>query len=993
MVYFLCCLPAGWSTLSAQDFRATQYSLREGLPQSKVACLLEDHRGALWAGTENGGVARFDGNTFRVLNTASGLPGNDIHALAEDPNHRIWIGTDKGLAISNGVTVQRLQHPQTPVLIHAIDVDREQGLVYAGADDSLHVYATSGRQAEHLTAIATSDPLLDFHRHEGELYAVGYRGVYKIQGDAQTLQIVQVVETPVRDVRRLFTLPDRRLCMASNGGGLAAIEAGVLVPIAAAPLNLLDALPTPVGVYLATRDQGLLLLDREGKCDRVVINGALPRERIAALLSDRWGNLWLGTTGGGLVKLSERTFKHLNLTFQGRSNVETIYAIAKSDSTHFVAAGTRGVYRVSQEKLVSDSIIGELGVKCLALLTDRSGNLWMGTEGDGLYLRTRDTLLHFTGREGLSDSYIRDLVEDHNGTIWAATLGGGLNKLSPRDVKKGLKSRGQAYTISYLRQTNGLATNRINCLAVDETGGVWYGGATGVVGAILPGGSTKHYGNTENLPREEVKSLAFDASGHLWIAYVTGQVFTIDPASEAVTAVGAVRHRPYALYAIAFDQRGHLWLGGADGAYRWVIDAERKVVDSEHFTVDDGFEALEVCSNAIYRGGDGNLYFGTLEGLSVKSPSEAAEQPAILPPTVSVVKPHLFYRPLRETALASFVGDWDIPADTLVLTHVQNNLSFEVEAVHLSYANNLLFSYLIEGQGSEWSPPSARNYITVANLAPGDYVLRARACAKGAHCAEATPVVLRVLVPYWMTDWFRYGVMALAVLLIALVFLLVLLVSRRRTKRRTERLRMERDLLALEQRALRLQMNPHFIFNTLNAIQGLIAREDPKSARQSLTRFSRLMREILQNSREEVITLEDEVATLRHYLELARFTHENCFDYSIDIGDDLLELEIPPLLLQPFVENAIIHGLLPQGGGLVRISAYRRDGSVELVIEDNGVGMNAAGGGREESGHHSAGLAVTRERLQVFAEGAGSIRFETPNGGGTRVVIEIQRVV
>lgn len=987
-MFILCCLPAGWTTALAQDFRATQYSLREGLPQSKVSCLLEDFRGALWAGTENGGVARFDGQSFRVLNTASGLPGNDIHALAEGPHHRIWIGTDKGLARFNGVQAERLAHPAASVMIHALEVDRQNDLIFAGADDSLHVYAASGRQAEHLYAIATDDPLLDFHRHEGVLYGMGYRGIYRLDGDARRPELVKLVEMPVRDVRRLFSLPDGRLCMASNGAGLLALEGDELVSLDAAPENLLDALPTSAGVYLATRDKGLYILGNEGSFAPVFINGNLPRERIAALLNDRWGNLWLGTTGGGLVKLSERTFKHVNLAFPGSSKAETIYAIAECDSQHYAAAGTRGVYRIEQEQLVTDSIIGELGVKCLALHTDRRGHLWIGTEGEGLFLRTSDTLLHFTGAEGLSDSYIRDLVEDPSGNIWAATLGGGVNKISPRTIKKERFAALPQFNVTFFRPSNGLATQRVNCLAVDDRGAVWYGGATGVVGAILPVGSSKHYGSAEGLPSEEVKSLAFDASGRLWVAYVTGQVFTFDPANERVEAVGEVRHRPYALYAIGFDQRGHLWLGGADGAYRWVVDAEGKVVDSEHFTIDDGFEALEVCSNALYPADDGDLYFGTLEGVTIKSLGETAEQPAILPPSVNLVKPHLFYRPFRETALAPFAGDWDAPVDTLVLTHEQNNLSFEIEAIHLSYANNLLYSYLLEGQSSEWSPPSSRNYLTVANLAPGDYVLRARACVKGAHCAEAPAVVLRVLEPYWMTSWFRTGVIIAAIALLFGVFAVVVLVIRRRARRRTERLRMERDLVSLEQRALRLQMNPHFIFNTLNAIQGLIAREDPKAARQSLTRFSRLMREILQNSREEVITLEDEIGTLRHYLELARFTHEDCFSYEIETDEDLLELEIPPLLLQPFVENAIIHGLIPSGGGVLRISAYRRDGQAELVIEDNGVGM-AATVDKQQDGHHSAGLAVTRERLEVFGGGSGSIRFETPEGGGTRVVIRI----
>jgi sensor histidine kinase YesM len=237
-----------------------------------------------------------------------------------------------------------------------------------------------------------------------------------------------------------------------------------------------------------------------------------------------------------------------------------------------------------------------------------------------------------------------------------------------------------------------------------------------------------------------------------------------------------------------------------------------------------------------------------------------------------------------------------------------------------------------------------------------------------------------------MTDWFRNTVIAAALLLIAFAFGFSVWIVRRRARQRSERLRLERDVIELEQRALRLQMNPHFIFNTLNAIQGLIARDDSRSARQSLSRFSRLMREILQNSREERISLAEEFETLEHYLELAQFTHENLFHYSLNCDDDAAACEVPPLLLQPFVENAILHGLVPAGGGELIVSAQLIDEQrLRLVVEDNGVGMAAAAKTNET--HRSAGLSVTLGRLQLF--GRNKLWFEEPEKGGTRVVIEL----
>jgi LytS/YehU family sensor histidine kinase len=142
----------------------------------------------------------------------------------------------------------------------------------------------------------------------------------------------------------------------------------------------------------------------------------------------------------------------------------------------------------------------------------------------------------------------------------------------------------------------------------------------------------------------------------------------------------------------------------------------------------------------------------------------------------------------------------------------------------------------------------------------------------------------------------------------------------------------------------------------------------------------------LQNSREERISLAEEFETLEHYLELAQFTHENLFHYSLNCDDDAAACEVPPLLLQPFVENAILHGLVPAGGGELIVSAQLIDEQrLRLVVEDNGVGMAAAAKTNET--HRSAGLSVTLGRLQLF--GRNKLWFEEPEKGGTRVVIEL----
>src|SRR5690606_34337080 len=166
--------------------------------------------------------------------------------------------------------------------------------------------------------------------------------------------------------------------------------------------------------------------------------------------------------------------------------------------------------------------------------------------------------------------------------------------------------------------------------------------------------------------------------------------------------------------------------------------------------------------------------------------------------------------------------------------------------------------------------------------------------------------------PYYEKFWFKamyYSAIGLVLLIIALVIYLRI---RRKNKSIREKFEMEKNLVELEQKALRLQMNPHFIFNVLNSIHNLIILNDSDKARYALSKFSKLMRRVLENSREKFISIDDEVETLQNYVQLERLTSNLNIDLEFEYGEDIDTAEniLPPLMIQPFVENAIVHGIM-----------------------------------------------------------------------------------
>lgn len=201
----------------------------------------------------------------------------------------------------------------------------------------------------------------------------------------------------------------------------------------------------------------------------------------------------------------------------------------------------------------------------------------------------------------------------------------------------------------------------------------------------------------------------------------------------------------------------------------------------------------------------------------------------------------------------------------------------------------------------------------------------------------------------------------------------------------------------LKQEALQSQMNPHFLFNALNSVQSLIATGDNSTASIVLARFSRLMRSLLQNSRQRFIPLESELEFIENYISLEQQRFKSSFDVEIntDALDELHALEVPPLVLQPFIENALIHGLLPKKGkGLLHIHFEHQDQYfIRCIVQDNGIGRTAASKINRQKQHESLGLDITRQRLeQLSNQKVAHIRFndlknEDGSAAGTAVSV------
>ncbi len=256
----------------------------------------------------------------------------------------------------------------------------------------------------------------------------------------------------------------------------------------------------------------------------------------------------------------------------------------------------------------------------------------------------------------------------------------------------------------------------------------------------------------------------------------------------------------------------------------------------------------------------------------------------------------------------------------------------------------MTYQYRIDGLAPEWHDLGNRNEITLTGLKPDNYAVHIRAeSPDGVRDVHDLIIPILITPPLWETLAFRIAA------IVAICCLILYWVYRREgaiTRKGREEADLQRRMLDLEKKALLAQMNPHFIFNAMNSIQEYIFDGDNEGAMRYLTKFSRLLRKVIQASSKQHIALTSEIQLIRDYIELEQMRFPNKFDYAIDVSPDIdvNSVEISPFIIQPQVENAILHGLMNKSGkGMIRIEIEQiADNSLKITVEDDGIGRQRA---------------------------------------------------
>ena len=926
-----------WATMSfliqhvqAREFTYTLFDTRDGLPSATITALVEDHAGHLWVGTDVG-LVRFNGYHFQDFYADSTYHIGKVNALAVDAQGAIWIGTNTGLTKYD-------KGQFYPVELGGLDTISIQRLLVRKNNDII---------------LATIRDLFVLKREKGgsmKFDQLPLGGILSLtEGESDDVLVGTVNELKKYSDGEIFDLIDHKRIA----------DEGVIDVFAQGGKLLVGTEDDNIFRYDINTDQLQLIRPYAGSYDDFVSFGdwgdgiwfiyswtvMLPTDTgeffiyfpeswnikfINTSLIDSNGNLWLGSTEG-LIRIKRSSFisiDHPQISYE-------IYSLME-DANHDIWLGSNHgeVYRWNDSGLFEWDGPPDFGGEVIDMIEEPEGNIWLASYWQGLvYIDGNESKrIHESEISEMSPD-IYDLHLDRDGHLWIGTYRGVFIKRAGSDQFISGDTLGIPYHCDVYEIKDGPS-------------GVWIAASCGLF--HLEEGHFRHVSLPALSSEVQIRSLLVD-NEFIWVGTVGFGLRCYAFKDHQMELIQVIDDPDRTILDIVKGQ-GCIWAGTPRVLLKVVPTSN---FDYEIFTSTDGFFEEGYAYLNLLVDHNNSLYITTSRGLKVLKSDH------------------------RDQTLTRnlIINEVLVDGQEINLSLPEINLSHSTKIIEFSYyypdlTNTEFISYqwrMSDELG--WTDWNKDRKISLYNPKSGGYQLELRA-KKANHLLHQATFSFFIGYPWYQKGWIQFIVVLLAGIIVYYYL-----------KRRDAAIRMEQELetqraltmASLESRALRAQMNPHFLFNILNNLQEMILTGESHLAQTYLTKFSRLMRMILNISAREYIRIEDEIDFLNLYLDLEQLRFDQQLEINLEVDQELLTEQIPVFMIQPLVENAIRHGLRPlEGKKILQIIIDQEGSFVQVRVKDNGMGFRTKSKLKVVNQDQDVrALDLIRQRLSILAQKTG----------------------
>ena len=945
-----------------------QYTLADGLPQMQVMSMFSDSRGYIWLGTK-GGACFFNGEKFVSLTARDGMINEYVNCFAEDSAGRVWMGTRDGLAYYDGKKL--VSYPNNGYCSD-IAIDHTGKIWFFGSK------TTSGYQFGYFFKgeyTFLSDPIkgvelngelsINSSPDNNALIINDSHSIYEFK-DNRTTTLLDTKDTliNIRDTGNqiLFAILRNRfnIKVINYAGGklseIASVSNGKIIGE--------NHLKSPVSFSLVYTAFPVYTLSP----DTLIINNYFDLQK-NRFIFDRDNNLWIGSEEG-LFRLFNDEFE----TYK-KEYLPEIWNIGEDrNGTMWFGSFHFGLKNFDGKKFRSISEFpGHSNMFYFRTSADKRGTLYFPS-GSGLTSWNGKSLDLIDNNPIITTFYDkkRDLI-----------LTGWQKKVNIYDSSHNL--------IKSIGETEGLECKTyIITINKDKQDHYWFGSFSGLNRYDPETGKLVNY-NRKNgrLPADGIVTIHSDYRGRTWFGSSNGLLWYDDKADSV---------RPLKIPEIDGDMSivtsiDSTWLVFSQQAGIYLMDLQKYYMNGEIalylYNQKNGFGGIEPGQDGAFTDSKGNIWMTTATEVVKLNPK--------------------YLHPENSSLNIRFTGCNGEPMsflnDHFTLGNNVTIATIAFDAICFNRPHSVLYSWKIDGEGNDWSLWKNDNYAVLSNLSDGMKTVSLRAKIPGLPVQDFAYATLRldVRLAIWKQKWFFPFLFVLfsALTLVSVIFLV---------RTRMKMVNALRQAKMFQVQAIQTQMNPHFIFNALASLQSMILSLNMEKANEYLIKLANLIRGFLDASassltienrspRNSELPLQTELEILTNYISFQQVIHPEVFDVIITVDPDLNtgEETLPPMLIQPFVENAIRHGiLLKEGKGLLEISVirYKRNG-ITFIIADDGVGIENARRIVKKSPFRyiSRGRELTMNRITLLNELGYKIEALTESSeNGTKITINLNKI-
>ena len=722
-------------------------------------------------------------------------------------------------------------------------------------------------------------------------------------------------------------------------------------------------------------------------------NSGLKSNEISCVSEDSEKTIWVGTASASAYYFSDNNLTSINVDHKNKRSIEGYTFGFYHDNQGITWIGTDGdgVAKCDKLKAKFNNILefdkkvfphdkGEL----VFALSGTGPNIYIGIKDRSLIEYNEDTK-QFSERINLNPLFNRhnprQIIVDHD-TVWLGYEMG--VKLFSNKKKK------------YFDQALINEANYVYSIAITKNNDVWVGGNEGLK-LFRKGDLSRIPINSKNplfeISNDFIRVLHRDKLDNIWVGTTGNGLFHYNTFQKKLMKIDNVQgfdcsdircfkeinqnmfigtdcgfyilNKDFeviknittkdglpndVIYSIEKSLNSGIWIGSNAGL-TFVSEDFKKI---KNYTVDDGLPSNEFNTGSSFISESGLFYFGTMKGLVVFNEKEIFQNS--FQPSLKISDIWIDNKLLGN-------NDWKQDS-TISVEYNQRFIKIILAVSNYSDSKNNYCEYKIDGF-NDWTRVPENNELLFTGLSSGKYNLSIKGFNNDdVPTLNTINLILDIETPLWKQGWL-YFLFATCIILISYLLL------KREWKNRERELKYKSEIEEIRNVALRSQMNPHFIFNCLSAIEYLMISDSSEKAQQYLNKFSRLVRNTLDFTTNELVSLKDEISHLNLYVLLENLRFENRINYECIVAPDinLGVIEFPPLVLQPLVENSIKHGFsenikLPK----VVLTINKTDKYLEISIVDNGIGFQNSKSANSDKNKKSYGLEVTRQRLQMYSK-------------------------